>query len=84
MFLRAIAILLITANLGLWMWQRQLPPPPKAPQPKAEQTISDVDPGVPSIEMVMHVGDESSQCSSFGPLRTPLEQRRAVERTRDR
>lgn len=82
MFLRFLVMLMLTGNLGLWIWQQQLPLLPLPPDPQLDQPQSDTDPGVPSIEMVMHAGDEASQCSSFGPLRTPLEQQRAVERIR--
>jgi len=82
MLLRFFVILLLTANLGLWIWQRQLPAIPTPPNAVPASELSDTEPGTPSIELVMNSGDDSSQCSSFGPLRTPVEQQRAVERIR--
>lgn len=82
MYLRYIVILLLCTNLGLWIWQRELPSLPSISELTEAVDSDELDPSVPTIDVIMHANDESTQCSSFGPLRTPLEQQRAVDRIR--
>ncbi|GAB4184371.1 MAG: hypothetical protein Tsb002_07320 [Wenzhouxiangellaceae bacterium] len=82
MLLRISVILLLTANLGLWAWLEQLPPVPPPPASAQETRLQATVDGIPGIDPVIPQPAENSQCYSFGPLRTPLEQKRAIERIR--
>ena len=82
MYLRYAVILLLCLNMGLWIWQKQLPSLPSISELTEAQENDVLDPAVPTIDVIMHANDESTQCSSFGPLRTQLEQQRAVGRIR--
>lgn len=82
MILRLTAVLLLVANMGIWAWLAQAKPPPPLPvvKPVTEQPATD--PGVPGIEMIGVDSGDIRQCFTFGPLRTSLEQQRAIERIR--
>jgi len=82
MLLRFAVIVLLTANIGLWIWHKQLNELPELSSLGQQPETPSVPANVPSIDVVLHASDESTQCSSFGPLRTQLEQQRAVDRIR--